>query len=247
MNLKLFEQALAAPGDCDFGEASYINGINKRALRSIKDPKFFRIPDTEGMFGIGTYAHDDNAYILFSVDYDAIDNRDRAKYLAVIQLEPLNDKFKLSRLGFNNIYKVSGVETDKKERYKGFGFLLYTLLLTEYKMDIMGDYMQYEGARNLWKKLSQTNGIEVSIINITNNNIYRDLTLDSNLEPNVWTDINRFNDIITKAKHLKTKVDIKAEKVGKNLRLIPKNISYKPIIKWLGSTESSKYIKSLKL
>ncbi|EPY7848075.1 hypothetical protein ACXGXY_001820, partial [Campylobacter coli] len=75
----------------------------------------------------------------------------------------------------------------------------------------------------------------------------RDLTLDSNLEPNVWTDINRFNDIITKAKHLKTKADIKAEKVGKNLRLISKNISYKPIIKWLSYTESSKYIKSLKL
>lgn len=141
VELMLFEQALAAPGDCDFGEASYINGINKRALRSIKDPKFFRIPDTEGMFGIGTYVHDDNAYILFSVDYDAIDNRDRAKYLAAVQLEPLNDKFKLSRFGFDNIYKVSGVETDKKERYKGFGFLLYTLLLTEYKMDIVGDYM----------------------------------------------------------------------------------------------------------
>ncbi|RTI48600.1 hypothetical protein C3I27_04045 [Campylobacter jejuni] len=243
---KLCEQALAIDGDCDFGKSSYISqtGDNKRGLASIENPKFFKIPSDKKVFGIGTYKWASDSFILFQIEWSEKDKRDRALYLSAIQLEAIRDKFKLTKLGYKNVYRVVGVETDPGMRIKGYGYLLYTMLLTEYGMNILGDFEQYTGARRLWKKLSETDGIQVDIVNIAScSKEFENIELDSISDSRVWLSQLRYEDLNNKPKGAKSKEELKEIKVANNLRLISKNVGYKMDIEYLPDS----FINTLRL
>lgn len=243
---ELCEQALAIDGDCDFGKSSYItSGINRRGVLSIKNIKFFKLPrDPDGIYAIGNYNWNDDAYILARIEWCEEDKRDRAMYLSAIQLEAIRDKFKLTRLGYKNVYRVVGVETDESERQNGFGFLLYTMLLTEYGMNILGDFEQYTGARKLWKRLSETDGIQVDIVNIAScSKEFENIELDSISDSRVWLSQLRYEDLNNKPKGAKSKEELKEIKVANNLRLISKNVGYKMKIEYLPDS----FINTLRL
>lgn len=244
--IELCEQALAMDGDCDFGKSSYITGgINNRAVTSLKNIKFFKLPkDSNGIYAIGNYNWDDNAYILAKIGWVEEDKRDRARYLSAIQLESIRDKFKLTKLGYKNVHRVVGVETDKSERQNGYGFLLYTLLLTEYDMNILGDFEQYAGARKLWKKLSETDGIQVDIVNIAScTKEFENIKLDSISDSRVWLSKSKYDDINSKPKGDRSKDELKEIKIANNLRLISKSVGYQVKIEYLPDS----FINTLRL
>jgi hypothetical protein len=83
--------------------------------------------------------------------------RDDDKKLAVvasIQLRRVPDF-----MGLHNIWNVDDVRVVKTLQYRGIAKSLYLYLVKKLNMIILGDEVQYFGARVLWTRLSKSNEV----------------------------------------------------------------------------------------
>jgi len=109
------------------------------------------------------------------------------------------------------VFNVDGVQVNYSLQGNGLALSLYTYLVKKQNMYILGDGLQYFGARRLWRRLSKRTDLTVDIINIDRDEIIEEDVLlhlgDTNdeFDKRVWT--NDYSD-----------------EYKKNIRLVLKNI-----------------------
>ena len=92
-----------------------------------------------------------------------------------------------------NIYSVSGVVVHKDYQGQGIGKFLYLYLVNIEKFNILGDSIQYFGARKLWSNISKHSKLTVDLINIVNGDIIEHNVrlkhgdLDHEFDPRLWS------------------------------------------------------------
>ena len=96
---------------------------------------------------------------------------------------------------FNKIfYNVNLVATQSGMQGSGLAKSLYQYLVEVEGLLILGDAVQYFGARRLWSKISKMSTVVVDILDIANGEVIeRDVTLshgdlDHEFDPRVWSD-----------------------------------------------------------
>lgn len=96
---------------------------------------------------------------------------------------------------FNKIfYNVNLVATQSGMQGSGLAKSLYQYLVEVEDLLILGDAVQYFGARRLWSKISKMSTVVVDILDIANGEVIeRDVTLshgdlDHEFDPRVWSD-----------------------------------------------------------
>lgn len=65
---------------------------------------------------------------------------------------------------------VDGVKVPIENRCKGMALIVYRYFVKQLGFKILGDEVQYFGARRLWSKLSKLVDVQVDIVDITNGN-----------------------------------------------------------------------------
>jgi len=118
---------------------------------------------------------------------------DKDRFTVVGQIELVHE-FDLSKaFGLRNLYSVSGVVVEKTSRGSGLGKKLYEFLVTEEDLNILGDEVQYFGARKLWASISQRSKLVVDLIDLVSNkyvakNVKLDHgDLDHEFDPRLWS------------------------------------------------------------
>lgn len=105
-----------------------------------------------------------------------------------------------------NIHKrlmnVDGVKVNESVQGLGLATAMYTYLVKNEKMVILGDEIQYFGARRLWSKLSMKLDLTVDIVDVSKG-IYleRDVLINHGLED--WEFDNRIWDYTTSKKDIR--------------------------------------------
>jgi hypothetical protein len=105
-----------------------------------------------------------------------------------------------------NIHKrlmnVDGVKVNESVQGLGLATAMYTYLVKNEKMIILGDEIQYFGARRLWAKLSKKLDLTVDIVDVSKG-IYleRDVLIHHGLED--WEFDSRVWDYTTSKKHIR--------------------------------------------
>lgn len=98
-----------------------------------------------------------------------------------------------NKLGYGKLYQVKEVGVDEKYRGYNLAKSLYKILIRNYDFSIMGDYVQYFGARKLWASLSRDTDVAVDIIDVnTDTIIAKDVILhhgnyDEDFDKAVWS------------------------------------------------------------
>lgn len=70
-------------------------------------------------------------------------------------------------LGYTNVHNINGVRVNSNLHGSGIAKQLYLFLAKNKRYSIMGDEVQYFGARRLWAKLSRENDVVVDVIDVT--------------------------------------------------------------------------------
>lgn len=65
------------------------------------------------------------------------------------------------------LMNVDGVRVQESKQGRGISTFMYTFLVKKEKLNILGDEIQYFGARKLWSKLSKLIDIRVDIVDIS--------------------------------------------------------------------------------
>jgi len=100
------------------------------------------------------------------------------------------------------LMNVDGVKVAKTKQARGIATEMYKFLLKEEKYIILGDEIQYFGARKLWARLSKSLDVIVDIIDInTDEYLEKDVTLKHG--SNDWEFDNRVWDYDTHKKHIR--------------------------------------------
>jgi len=97
------------------------------------------------------------------------------------------------RFGMKNLMNVDGVKVNKNKQGQGIATSMYKFLVNQENLTILGDELQYFGARKLWKRLSASEDMIVDIIDI-DKDIYleKDILLkhgdeDWDFDDRVWS------------------------------------------------------------
>ena len=191
----LKEQAIAKPGDYDFGNLDYlyigITGyISKRVVKVLHKFDFMINGKNMELFVIECNAkHPRQTFYCVAkeeLDTTSEPHTMRFKPLAAMLLEYTT---RYRGLGYGPFRIAKGVETLRSYRGKGIGKKLYSILVDDFKWVLMGDDEQYEGARNLWVSLSNNPGFNVDIVELaTGKIIAKNVNLKDALDPRIWTD-----------------------------------------------------------
>lgn len=107
-------------------------------------------------------------YKLDSIDFyivgDFVTKGDETKFEEIFQITLVDTKIP----NLPGIYKnVDGVKVPDTHRGLGIALSMYRFFSKELKFKILGDEIQYFGARKLWAKLSKMVDITVDVIDIT--------------------------------------------------------------------------------
>lgn len=224
------KMAIAYNGDYDFGNLSWVDDTMSSSGMSfypIIDRHFFNWGNK--ILGVGKHKYVKDRYMLYQVVTDNRDDtvRSRAKLLTAVQLQKINNLYKLNKFGYENVYLEEAIETAYDSRGNGYGFLLYLLLLSKYKISILSDNKHYDGARKLWKRLSEYKDTKVDIVDISGNSntlVQENVIIKSALDNRIWIDEKSYNDILSKRKIELSKEDKKSIQIANNIRLI---VTYK--------------------
>jgi hypothetical protein len=137
------EAPIAHRGDFS-GEKTTLGSISKTVIQKYyKELKLYTIQDTP-YDNIKLYAFEDgNKFTLGEFAGDSF----------VIYTELYTSSYRdIEKFGYTNIIQSSEIFTLKTERGRGYGAsLYYSLVMNGYT--IISDWNQFDGARNLWKKL----------------------------------------------------------------------------------------------
>ena len=96
-------------------------------------------------------------------------------------------------LGYGKLYNVSGVFVAKTHRAFGVSTFMYKYLISKYNFCILGDQVQYIGARKLWSRLSKDLDCHVDIVDISSMKILqKDVILhhgeaDEDFDPEIYS------------------------------------------------------------
>ena len=95
----------------------------------------------------------------------AIGDFDNNKFITIgkIVLHKINT---LDTLGYKNLYRVGVVLLNRLYQKSGLAKNLYRFLTQNEKIAILGDQMQFFGARKLWVSLSKDTDVQVDIVDI---------------------------------------------------------------------------------
>lgn len=109
----------------------------------------------------------------------------------------IQSRFKFKR----KLYNVDGVMVKLNKRGEGISTLMYKYLVKNLNYIILGDEVQYFGARKLWSRLSKQIDIKVDIINVNSDKfLEKDIKLkhgssDWEFDERVWSYDNSKKDI----------------------------------------------------
>ena len=209
----LKEQAIAKPGDYDFGNLNY---VNKHSLTSI-EYTFDKSPFVYKVFHNGEefyFYKRETFYILSKIvseDYPTKDNpngtKDRYSPVAMIKLSHTD---KIKRIGYNNVCEVNAVEVDRDLRGKGIGKLLYYLSTVVLGYTLLGDSTQYENARRMYYSLSHNPGFTVDIIKLGYGVLEKNVNLNNHNDERVWSatpdKVGRLHRVVLKSVTMESKV-----------------------------------------
>ena len=209
----LNEQAIAKPGDYDFGNLNY---VNKHSLTSI-EYTFDKSPFIYKVFYNGKeyYFYRRESYHILATkvpeDYPTKDNpngtKDRFSPIAMIRLLPTD---KIKRMGYKNVYTVSAVEVDRDHRGIRLGKLLYYLSTVILKYTLLGDSEQYENARRIYYSFSNNPGFTVDIIKLGYGVLEKNVNLNDHNDERVWSTtpdkVGKLHRVVLKSVTMESKV-----------------------------------------
>jgi len=184
----LSEMAISGYGDWE-GSKSMVSTISSIPLKlnwkylgiiesRNKDKFEVYINSSKDVYVCGNFVTFESGDTMFEVDFEIKLN---AMYI-------LSKRFKLK-----NLMNVDGVKVNKDKQGQGIAIAMYKFLVNKEKLTILGDEMQYFGARRLWKRLSASEDMIVDIIDIDKDEyIERDVLLkhgskDWEFDTRVWS------------------------------------------------------------
>ncbi len=182
----LKEMSIAGYGDWEPSK-EMITTITKLVLDKYwKQVEKFKIKGTEYLiftledtYISGNFITSTKGKIEFEVDFE----------IKLTEQKSIARDFKIRK----KLMNVDGVRVAKTKRGNGIATEMYKFLVKHEKYIILGDEMQYFGARRLWAKLSNALDVVVDIVNIdTEEYLEKDVTLahgseDWNFDNRVWS------------------------------------------------------------
>ena len=144
---------------------------SNRELILYKSPKGFE-------YIAGEFKITSNNEEIFEIDFE----------ISLTQHKSIANSFKIKEKLFN----VDGVKVKENKQGDGIAYNVYKILVKNEKFTILGDEIQYFGARKLWSRLSKSLDVVVDIIDINKEQyIEKDVLLthgnyDHEFDKRVW-------------------------------------------------------------
>lgn len=117
-----------------------------------------------------------------------IDDDNKLAIIGSIELRKIPDFMDL-----HNVWNVDDVRVEELFQGQGIAKSIYLYLVKDLRMILLGDEVQYFGARSLWSRLSKLNNVIVDIIDIIDNSyisknveVHQGLE-DADFDKRVWS------------------------------------------------------------
>ncbi len=148
----------------------------------------YEVYENDGAYILGNMITSTEGYEQFEVDF-RIDMKEH---------KSIANAFKLTK----KLMNVDGVQVKPNKQGFGIATAMYKFLVKKEGYIILGDEIQYFGARKLWAKLSKSLDVKVDIIDIdTNKYLEKDVTLKHGTED--WDFDNRVWSYDVDKKHIR--------------------------------------------
>jgi hypothetical protein len=97
---------------------------------------------------------------------DSKTNKKKEVFSSLLQATLNNHSEIGNLLSYKNLHQVMAIYINKENQAAGLATYFYKWLVNNYNYTILSDKLQYFGARRLWAKLSDSNQVNVDIIDI---------------------------------------------------------------------------------
>jgi len=181
----LEEMSIAGYGDWQ-GSSSFVKSYSKYVIEN----KWSDV-GTIDRFQVKKLIVDKNITYVFG-NLEPYEN-DKDRFTVIGQIELKNEVDVGKQFNIPNLYSVSGVVISGSSRGAGYGKKLYEFIINKEKLSILGDEIQYFGARKLWASISQRSKLVVDLIDliglrvVERNVVLKHGDLDHEFDPRLWS------------------------------------------------------------
>jgi hypothetical protein len=119
--------------------------------------------------------------------------KNKTSFVVYLKIDLMKEVEYANQFGYKNLYQVINVVTQPSIRGRGLAIYMYKWLVKKQKYVILGDTIQYFGARVLWSKLSKAVDVTVDVIDVVNGNVISNNAVlhqgkfDEDFDEEIWS------------------------------------------------------------